>query len=186
MNKHILKFIPMLLLFLLPEFIKAQEIPKKRIYTSALKDLRKCEKRLISYILKKESSNDRASYSYLKSNAYKNIDSTTVKSFNTQNKQSIELDFLTCPSIVKIVSEAAYKKLKLHKRRSWKKLAKKYPKYPMVLELSNIGINDTKTQALLTYFEKGHSSMSAEGRYVILEKRENQWEVVATMNSIVY
>lgn len=164
---------------------KAQNKENTEIYISVLLGLKKYDNPMITFLLKEKSSQDNASYKWMKG-IYNDLDSTTISDFKEKNKTQICFDSIFAPTIKKIVSEEEIAEFNLNKKKGWADLSKNYPKFPKFLQFSSIGFNNDKTQAIVCYFASGESTNSTEGYYIILEKREDKWEIARKINSIVY
>jgi len=172
------KFLISILFLSLTTNIFSQNDDIKDVYYAFLQNRGKCNTiAAITYVLKEYSVKGSASYEYIK-NLYPNIDSITIK--NLKSAEKINLSFISCPNIKKILPEEEIKS-------NLKKLRKEYSKSSLqILELSSIGFNEKRNQAILTYFQEGESYLSTEGYIMILEKVDGAWNIVFMMNSIVY
>ena len=67
--------------------------------------------------------------------------------------------------------------------KNWKELSATYPDWNFsILEFSNIGFNEDKTQAFVYYgFDKG--ALTATGGYFIFEKKRGKWKIKACIPS---
>jgi hypothetical protein len=145
------------------------------VYQASLDGLRKCDN-FTNFILKEFSTKGRANYTYIKNTHYGEIDSLTIIDF--EKKESLSLSFISCPSIKEILSDEDISS-------NWKKLKKQY-KNLKTFEITSVGFNQDKSQAILKYMEEGESYLATESYWVILEKIDGNWKIVKKINAIVY
>jgi hypothetical protein len=100
---------------------------------------------------------------------YKNLDKQTFLNFIEKSKSSLQFGEVIIPKIELVI-------LKKESIPSSKELSLKYPKWiRAIIELSNIGFNEAKNQAIVYYgFFVGQGLDG--GAYIIYEKRRKKWK----------
>lgn len=116
---------------------------------------------------------DKDSYSWVKSQ-YKKLEIQTFLDFVSKAKTEFEVSNLSFPNIKVTVVEKDF-------ASKWNITAEDYPSnYTGILEFSNIGFNETKTQAIL-YYGYIFGPMVGGGVYFIYKKKKNRWKRKKTL-----
>ena len=78
---------------------------------------------------------------------------------------------------VKLISEGEKNKL-FQKGDGWKRFYATYPESQGILDVSRVGFNGDRTQALVYAGNQSHW-LAGAGFYVLLEKKDGKWEIAA-------
>lgn len=103
------------------------------------------------------------------------IQPETLLSFELVNKKPISLKHIGKLSTkYEIMSD---RKLdSIFNNGGWEKYYKMYPTHPVITQFTNIGINESQTQALIGVGQSA-SIKAADGRYYLLEYKDQKWFV---------
>lgn len=107
-------------------------------------------------------------------NQYNKFHENTLFDFIERNQDGLQMDCSKYPKIDIII-------VNQEQSKNWEKLLATYPDWNFsILEFSNIGFNEDKTQALLYYgFDSGPGV--GGGIYIILEKKRGKWKKKAVI-----
>jgi len=100
---------------------------------------------------------------------YADLDQKTFSDFIEKNQSSSQIAQFDFPGIEMVM-------LNSESPTNRRELQSKYPKWiPSILEVSNIGFNEPKTQALVYYgFDSGPGV--GGGIYIVFEKKRRKWK----------
>ena len=124
-------------------------------------------------------------YEYLK-DQISEVDTTTITDFIEKNETIYYLDnlFSVSPKKVTLVSENEITDIfnTQDLNAGWKNLKLRYPDSNGFVQVTRVGLNSEKNQAV---FEIGHfyASLGAEGRIIFLKKINSKWQVVQTFST---
>lgn len=117
-------------------------------------------------------------------NAYvPNLDSTTISNFNQIAKTQSLLGEDCCSDIKNKITVEEFEKIDFHNNSKWKKFAKKFSSRPIIIQFSNIGLNDNQDQAIFEVRMHSYNYLKIE--LYLMKKQKNGWRFACKFNPVI-
>lgn len=111
---------------------------------------------------------------------FKDLKEETLENFKKNNTSSKKLgtkNFQTRKKLI-LLNDSEKKMIFSNDEDGWETFYNKYPKSQGFLTLSNIGFDNSKTQAIVYYGNQSHE-LSGIGHLAYFKKSNNKWKLIA-------
>lgn len=165
-------------LILLYTFNVSAQIKDSNIYCSVLALFSNSSNTMV---LVNESIQSQANYYGIK--RYVNsIDSTTIINFNKSASIKRQLE-ISCIPAERMISVETFNDIDFSNEKKWTEFSVQYKKKPMIVQMSNIGINDNQDQAIVEI--RLRTRLTTNIKFVILKRIHEEWVFVKFYNPII-
>lgn len=181
MNFKCLLSIKKILLFafiLLYTFNVSAQVKESKIYCSILVMFSTSKN---SMILVNESIQSQMNFNGIK-RYVNNLDSTTIINFNKSAYEKSQLE-VSCIPAERMISIETFNGIDFHDEKKWAEFSTQYKREPLIVQVSNIGINDKQDQAIVEI--RLHTRFTKNTKFVIMKRIYEEWVFVTFYNPII-
>jgi hypothetical protein len=111
-----------------------------------------------------------------------NIDSTTIINFNKSASTKSQLEVSCIPS-ERMISIETFNEIDFHNEKKWTEFSAQYKREPIIVQVSNIGINDKQDQAIVEI--RLRTRLTTNIKFVIMKRIYEEWVFVKFYNPII-